>query len=80
MPAPRDGDPTQCDLYSTCLCWEFVLGVTQILTLAFGVMQNLVFLDTNMFVSPMQILVLGVLPSANPKQEGFYVAVECRLY
>ena len=38
---------TQRNLYSTDLCWGFVLGVMQILAFALGVMQILVFLDTN---------------------------------
>ena len=38
------------NLYSTDLCWGFVLGVTQILKFALGVTQILAFLDTNILV------------------------------
>ena len=43
---------TQRNLYSTDWLWGFALGLMQILGLTSGVMQILVFLDTNMFVSP----------------------------
>ena len=41
---------TQRNLYFTDLRWGLALGVTHILSLAFGEMQILAFLDTNMLV------------------------------
>ena len=60
------GNPTQPIFHL------LALGVMQILAFTFGVMQILVFLDTDM-------LALGVLPNATAQPECFCIAVEYRL-
>ena len=73
------------------LCWGpnatyipltggFVLGITQILGLASGVMQIFTFLDTNMLVSPMQNSAAEGLDQRKAPPREFYIAVEYRLY
>ena len=74
---------TQRDLYSTCSHWGFALGVTQILAFVLRVMQILVFLDTNMLVSPggisnAKLSCWGYCPTRRPNASVFGVAVEYR--
>ena len=45
---------------------------------ALGVRQILVFLDTNMLVSPARNFAFRLLPDADPQRERFCVAVEYR--
>ena len=63
---------TQCNLYSIGLCWDFALGVTQILCFGFGVTQILAFLDTNMLVYPKENCGVGGLTQMVLRCGGIY--------